>query len=80
MVNRLPANPLIARALTVAEKKLGTPELCRRLVAPESSIHAWRSGHTTMPQYKFLRLVDILMELDPTWADWDESHAKQTAN
>jgi hypothetical protein len=72
-MNRLPASPLIFRALDVAEKHLGIEELSRRLVAPESMIRAWRFGHATMPEYKFLRLVDIITELDPSWIDWDEA-------
>jgi hypothetical protein len=79
-VNRLPASPLIARALIVAETKLGKEELCRRLVAPESSIRAWRSGYATMPEYKFLRLVDILTELDPSWNEWDALNAQQRSD
>ena len=71
-MNRLPASPLITRALIVAEKHLGLAELSRRMVVPEATIHAWRAGHATMPEYKFLRLVDILTELDPSWTDWDE--------
>ena len=66
-------SPLIVRALDVAEKHLGIDELCRRLVVPQDSIRAWQRGHATMPQYKFLRLVDILTELDPSWKEWDDS-------
>ena len=71
-MQRLPASPLVSRALAVAEKRLGMEELCRRLVAPEALLQAWRLGHSTMPEYKFLRLVDILTELDPSWVEWDE--------
>jgi hypothetical protein len=60
-MNRLPASPLVARALAVAEKRLGIDELCRRLVAPQ-----------TMVQGAPRTLVDILTELDPSWVDWDE--------
>ena len=66
-------SPLIVRALEVAEKHLGMKELCRRMVVPEDSIRAWKLGHATMPQYKFLRLVDILTELDPDWKEWDDA-------
>ena len=72
-MKRLPASPLIQRALAVAEKYLGIEELCRRLVVPETTIRAWRLGHATMPEYKFLRLVDILTELDPDWKEWDDA-------
>ena len=70
-------SPLIARALEVAEKHLGIEELCRRLVVPEELLRAWKRGHTTMPQYKFLRLVDILTELDPDWKAWDEANSRE---
>ena len=66
-------SPLIVRALEVAERYLGTEELCRRLVVPEALIRDWQAGHATMPQYKFLRLVDLLTELDPSWTEWDQA-------
>ena len=72
-MNRLPAIPLIGRALDVAEKYLGIEELCRRLVVPEATIRAWRFGHAAMPDYKFQRLVDLLLQIEPTWVDWDEA-------
>jgi len=68
-MNRLPASPLITRGLEIAEKRLGIEELAKRLGAAETSIRAWRFGHATMPEYKFLRLVDILTVLDPAWTD-----------
>lgn len=76
-MKRLAPSPLITRALTVAENHLGMPELCRRLVAPESMIRSWRMGHATMPEYKFLRLVDIITELDPAWSEWDQANGKK---
>jgi hypothetical protein len=75
-VKRLAASPLIARALDIAEKRLGMAELCHRLAAPETAIRSWRVGHATMPEYKFLRLVDILSELDPSWTEWDDLKGK----
>ena len=74
-MKRLAGSPLIARALAVAEQRLGLDELCHRLAAPATVIHAWRDGHATMPEYKFLRLVDILTELDPSWTEWDSLEA-----
>jgi len=68
-MNRLPASPLITRGLEIAEKRLGMEELCKRLRATETSIRAWGLGHATMPEYKFLQLVDILSDLDPHWTD-----------
>jgi hypothetical protein len=71
-MKRIPASPLVTKALEIAEKRLGRDELVRRLGAPDSTIKAWRFGHATMPEYKFLRLVDILTDLDPNWQDLGE--------
>lgn len=71
-MKRVDPMPLVARALDVAEKHLGAEELCHRLVVPQATLRTWRSGHAAMPEYKFLRLVDILTELHPGWSDWDE--------
>ena len=76
-MNRLPANPLIKRALDVVEKKIGTEALCSRLGASEHLVRAWQFGHTTMPQNKFLQLVDILTELDASWTEWDEANPER---
>jgi hypothetical protein len=72
-MNRLPANPLIAQGLEIAEKRLGIAELSVRLGSPVSSIHAWKLGHASMPENKFLLLVDLLTEIDPHWSDGDKS-------
>jgi hypothetical protein len=66
-MNRLPVSPLISRGLQIAEQRLGIAELSIRLGSPADSIRAWRMGHATMPERKFLKLVDILSELDPNW-------------
>jgi hypothetical protein len=68
-VQRLPVNPLISRGLELAEKRLGMTELCKRLGSPPSAVIAWRQGDTTMPEGKFLILVDLLTELDPDWTN-----------
>lgn len=70
-MNRLPASPLVTRALDVAEKHLGIAELSRRLDVPETTLRAWRFGHATMPEHKFLGLVDILTELNVGWNEWN---------
>lgn len=70
-MNRLPGNPLIARAIQIAEKRLGSGELSKRLKVPDTAIRAWRFGQETMPTKKFLELVDILNALDPKWNDWN---------
>jgi len=66
-VNRVPVSPLIAKGIEIAQARLGIEELCKRLDAPEALIRAWQLGHITMPESRFLRLVDILTELDPSW-------------
>ena len=61
----MPVSPLITKGLEIAEKRLGMEELAKRMHTTDSLIRAWRMGHATMPDYKFLRLVDILNELEP---------------
>ena len=68
-MNRLPASPLITRGLEIVEKRLGMAELSVRLGSPVSSIRAWQNGHATMPELKFLQLVDMLTQIDPSWND-----------
>lgn len=72
-MNRIPASPLISRGLEIAERVLGMDELSRQLGAPDSTIRTWRMGHASMPDRKFLKLVDILTDLDPNWSE----HFKQ---
>ena len=57
------------RALEVAEEKVGLRELAERLSAPCATVHAWRDGEATMPQHRFLVLLDLLTALDPGWYD-----------
>lgn len=70
-MNRPPASPLVSRAIDVAEKRLGMDELAQKLVAPPTAIEAWRSGHPSMPEAKFLKLVDILTDLSIQWDEWN---------
>ena len=70
-MNRLPVSPLVMRALDVAEKRLGIDELSRLLEAPDTMIRAWRFGHATIPEAKFLKLVDILTDLAISWDEWN---------
>ena len=62
-----PVSPLITKGIEIAEGDLGIEELCRRIGAPQTLVRAWQLGHARMPECKFLRLVDILTELDPQW-------------
>ena len=66
-MNRAPVSPLIIKGIEIAQSRLGIDELCTRLAAPETLLRAWQLGHIAMPEAKFLRLVDILTELDPKW-------------
>lgn len=68
-MNRIPVSPLISRGLEIAQQRLGTDELCKRLGAPAALIQAWQFGYTPMPENKFLELVDVLTGLDPNWAE-----------
>jgi len=49
----------------MAEKHLGIDELCKRLGATPATLLAWRVGHQEMPDAQFLKLVDLLLEIDP---------------
>ena len=60
-----PPSPLAIRALTVAEKRLGLEQLCKRLDAPEAAIRSWQTGTTDMPDKDFLRLIDLITDIDP---------------
>jgi len=71
-MERLPRPVLVMRALEVVEKKIGLQELARRLGMPPETVTAWRDGMATMPERKFLKLVDVLTDLDPDWREWDE--------
>lgn len=64
-MNRLPASPLVMRALAVAEKRLGIDELCNRLGVPAAAVRAWQSGALEMPDEDFLRLIDIVTDIEP---------------
>ena len=64
-MNRLPVSPLVMRALAVAEKRLGIYELCNRLDASAAAVRAWQSGSIEMPDKDFLRLIDIVIDLEP---------------
>jgi hypothetical protein len=66
-VNRGPVSPLIIKGIEIAQARLGMEELSKRLEASETLVRAWQLGHIAMPESKFLRLVDILTELDPKW-------------
>jgi hypothetical protein len=49
--------------LKQAAERVGRHELAVRLGSPVSLIEAWMQGMATMPDRKFLQLVDLLDEL-----------------
>jgi len=59
----MPDTQFMARALERALKALGPEELSARLQSPPELIQTWINGHATMPERKFLRLVDVLDEI-----------------
>ena len=59
----MPDTEVMARALERALKALGPDELSTRLQAPPELIQTWINGHATMPERKFLRLIDLLDEI-----------------
>lgn len=68
-MERLPASPLIAKGLDIAERHFGMKGLSVRLGSPAGTINAWRTGQSSMPQQKFHLLVDLLLEIDPNWME-----------
>jgi DNA-binding transcriptional regulator YiaG len=42
-------------------------ELAARLGATSDTIRIWRNGHASMPERKFLKLIDIITDLDVDW-------------
>jgi transcriptional regulator with XRE-family HTH domain len=64
-MSRRPPSPLVMRALAVAEKRLGIEELCQRLGIAETVIRSWQIGVTEMPDKDFLRLIDIITDVEP---------------
>jgi hypothetical protein len=51
-------------ALARALKALGPDKLSVRLNAPPELIQTWLNGHATVPQRKFMLLIDILGEIN----------------
>lgn len=60
----MPDTEVMARALERALKALGPDALSARLQVPPELIQTWINGHATMPERKFLRLVDVLDEIE----------------
>ena len=60
----MPDTEVMARALERALKAIGPDLLSARLQVPPELIQTWINGHATMPERKFLRLVDVLDEIE----------------
>lgn len=60
----MPDRQVTTTALERALKAIGPDELSSRLKAPPELIQTWINGHATMPEQQFLRLVDVLDEID----------------
>ena len=59
--------------IQLAADKLGMDELARRMDVSEALLTTWRDGQGAIPRGEFLRLVDLLLELDVGWDDWDRA-------
>ena len=35
-------------------------------------VDMWMKGEASMPEPKFLQLVDVLVEIHPGWEEWDK--------
>ena len=60
----MPDRQFMAMALERALKAIGPDLLSARLQVPPELIQTWINGHATMPERKFLRLVDVLGEIE----------------
>ena len=67
----MPVSPIVTRIIDVVSQKIGMAETAKRIHATEPLLEAWRDGFATIPRPKFLQLVDLLMELDVGWDDWN---------
>ena len=63
----------MTRVIQLAADKVGLDEVARRIKVPEALLVAWRDGKAAIPRGEFLRLVDVLLELDVGWDDWDKT-------
>lgn len=72
MSARLPS-PLVRRVLDIVIRKLGSVQVASRLNATPVLVDMWLKGDAQMPEQTFLRLVDVLVELEPGWEEWDKN-------
>lgn len=74
MSARIPS-PLVSRVLDICVRQLGSLEVAKRLGVTPVLLDMWCTRHAPMPQPEFLKLVDLLITLDPGWEDWDRDIA-----
>ena len=67
MSARLPDIPLVSRVLEVCVRELGIVEVARHLGVTPVLVDLWQTGRTAMPKQSFLKLVDLLVSLNPGW-------------
>lgn len=70
-MERLPVSPIVSRTIELAAEKIGLKGVADRIAVPIGILEAWRDGKAAVPRADFLRLVDVLLELDVGWDDWD---------
>jgi hypothetical protein len=64
---RLPDIPLVSRVLEVCVRELGIMEVARQLGVTPVLVDLWQTGQTAMPKQSFLKLVELLVALNPGW-------------
>ena len=60
------------RVLDVCIREIGIVEVAKRLGVTPVLLDLWQTGQAPMPPGQFRALVDVLIELDPGWEDWDK--------
>lgn len=54
-------------ALRRAVKLIGRDEMARNLGIDETLLTIWMAGHATIPERKFLLVIDVLHKHDESW-------------
>lgn len=67
-----PPSPLVTRILELVIRELGNVGAASRLNATPVLVDMWLKGEAHMSEQTFLRLVDVLVEIDPAWEEWDK--------
>lgn len=69
---RLPETTLISRVVEVCVRHLGTVEVAKQLGVTPVLVDLWQTGRAPMPKQSFLKLIDVLIALNPGWSDSDK--------